>query len=63
MSTRRADHVVDIEVSLHHETEKAWLVSTTGDRADAKWVPKAAGELFDGLLTVSEQTAIDKELV
>lgn len=32
--------VEELVVYLHHETEKAWLVSQTNERSDAKWVPK-----------------------
>lgn len=64
-----SDKLVDVEVVLHHETDKAYRVSTTGDDADAKWVPKSQCELEKTkhhstyILTCSERTAIDKELV
>ena len=67
MTNMKSD-LVDIMVELHHQTEKAWLVSTTGQGDDAKWIPKSAGELEkepNGLftLTIPERLAIDKELV
>lgn len=61
-------NVVDLEVTLHHETEKAYKVSTSGEDEDAVWVPKAAAEMeFKGgsfyEMTLPEQMAIDKGLV
>lgn len=62
-------NLVDIEVKLHHQTDRAVLVSTTGDRKDAVWVPKSLCEIepktAQGLytLTAEEGTLIDKELV
>lgn len=35
----------DIEVSLHHSTAKAYLVSLDGDRRHAVWIPKSQCEL------------------
>jgi hypothetical protein len=29
-----------VDVVLHHETDKAFLVSTDSDRDKAKWIPK-----------------------
>ena len=60
-------NLVDLDVTLHHETEKAWLVSMTGYTDDAKWVPKAVAELDvdskPNVLTLPEQFAIDKGLI
>lgn len=60
-------NLVDLEVRLHHETEKALLVSTSGDRDDAVWVPKSAvefeGGLTRGTLTLPEALAIEKGLM
>lgn len=59
--------LVDIEVTVHHETEKAVLVSDDGDRKRAVWLPKSAIEIAgDGLrvtVTLPERLAIDKGLV
>lgn len=68
--------IIDIKVVLHHSTDKAWLVSTDGDRDNAVWVPRSCGELelvqemslvprrpAGYVLTVPERIAIDKELV
>jgi hypothetical protein len=37
--------LVDLEVVLHHQTDRAVLVSIDGDRANAKWLPKSAIEI------------------
>jgi hypothetical protein len=37
--------LVDLELAVHHETEKAVLVSETGDRAKAVWLPLQACEV------------------
>jgi hypothetical protein len=31
----------------HHETAKAWLVSETGDKDDAFWLPLSQIEIID----------------
>jgi len=31
--------LIDLALHLHHQTEAAWLLSDTGIRADAKWLP------------------------
>lgn len=36
-------NLTDIEVYLHHETEKAWLVSLDGETK--VWIPKSQAEL------------------
>ena len=41
----RKDILGDVEVTLHHETEKAWFVSDSGERQAAVWVPKSQAEL------------------
>jgi hypothetical protein len=58
----------DIEVTLHHSTEKAWLVSTDGERDSAKWVPKSKCELYHQhgrvwTLTAPQSLLEEKELV
>lgn len=59
---RRDERLADIEVTVKHQTEKAWLVYShlTGKEA---WVPKSVGELADGVLTLPESYAQDKELI
>lgn len=62
MSDGRSD-LIDVAVKLHAETERAWLVSDTGERKDAKWIPKSQAELAAGLLTLPEWLAKEKELI
>jgi hypothetical protein len=56
--------LVDIAVQLHHETDKAWLVSDDGVRAHAKWIPKSLAQIeVRGkvvILTLSERLATEK---
>jgi len=61
-------YVVDVEVSLHAETEKAWKVSDTGSKEDAVWVPKSETEIEDigggvHMLTLPFWMAHDRGLV
>jgi hypothetical protein len=60
-------NLVDIAVTLHHETEKAVLVSDSGERATAVWVPKAACEIERRgkvwILTLPERVARDKGFI
>ena len=60
-------HLVDIEVSVHRETEKAILVSLDGDKAKAVWLPLSRVEIHyqkrSLIITLPEQLAIDKGLV
>lgn len=37
--------IVDISVQLHHETEKAVLVSDNGNKDKAIWIPKSLIEI------------------
>ena len=59
----------DIEVHLHHETDKAVLVSKDGERKNAVWIPKSACELEKSprtrswVLTAKEIVLIEKGLV
>jgi len=61
--------LVDLSVHLHFATVKAWLVSDTGDSADAVWIPHSQGELEqdpDGrsyTLTCPEWLAKEKGLI
>lgn len=59
--------LIDVAVKLHHESEKAWLVSDDGDRAKAIWIPKSQAELESKgaahILTLPEWLATDKGLV
>lgn len=55
--------LIDVAVQIHAETAKAWLVSDTGEKIDAKWVPKSQAELADGVLTLPEWLAKEKGLI
>lgn len=47
MTTRStyASDLVDLTVALHHATDKAVLVSETGEESKAKWLPKSKVEI------------------
>lgn len=55
------------EMAMHAETEKAILVSLTGDEADAVWLPKSQVEFTKKgnhyEVEMSEQLAFDKKLI
>ena len=59
--------LIDVAVQLHHETEKAWLVSDDGDKAKAVWIPKSQAEIEPKgsahILTLPEWLANDKRLI
>lgn len=59
--------LIDVSVKLHHETEKAWLVSDDGDKDNAVWVPKSQAEIEPKngvfILTLPEWLATDKGLL
>ncbi|ACL58719.1 hypothetical protein [Methylobacterium nodulans] len=61
--------LVDLTVRLHHETARAVLVSTDGNREKAVWIPKSACEIeLDAgkathTLTLPERVAVEKGLV
>lgn len=62
--------LIDVTVTIHAETEKAWLMSDDGTKARAKWVPKSQGE-YDptsaaphiGTLTCPEWLAKEKGFI
>jgi len=60
------NELVDIAVTLHAETEKAWLIDHGG--LEKVWIPKSQGELEknkDGktyCLTIPEWLAQDKRI-
>lgn len=58
----RRERLVDVEVIIKFEKEKAWLVISmfTGKEA---WVPKFAGELDGKIITMPEWMAKEKELI
>jgi hypothetical protein len=61
--------LIDVAVRLHHETEKAWLVSDDGEVESAVWIPKSQAEIeakANGrmhMLTLPEWLATDKRLI
>ena len=59
--------VIDIEGMVHHQTEKAVLFSTDGNRSNAEWLPKSQIEVEDQhpiwTITLPEQLALDKGLI
>lgn len=60
-------NIIDLTVHLHHETDRAYLVSDTADPKDAVWVPKSQAEIApDGdtqCLTIPEWLALEKGLI
>jgi hypothetical protein len=59
--------LIDLEVFVHHSTDRAWLISLDGDRNKATWIPKSVCEIDtdqgQATMTVSESIAVDKGLV
>lgn len=39
--------LIDLTLHLHHQTERAFLVSDTGEESDAVWLPKSRVEQGD----------------
>ena len=54
--------LVDVEVVLIHQTEKAWLVEST-NTGKQTWIAKSMGELDENILTLPRRLAESKELV
>ncbi len=68
MSRFSRSDLVDLALVLHHETEKAILVSDDGNREAAKWLPKSQVEIEPQpggtvIVTLPERVAIEKGLV
>ncbi|WP_212525884.1 hypothetical protein [Actibacterium sp. MT2.3-13A] len=59
--------VIDIEVHLHHETAKAILVSDSGDKDSAVWLPLSQIEIEPEngfiVVTMPEWLAEEKGLI
>lgn len=62
--------LIDVTVTIHAETAKAWLMSDDGTKARAKWVPKSQGEYdptdaapYIGTLTCPEWLAKEKGFI
>lgn len=66
MSSSRDAKIIDLALVCHDEGEgkKAVLLSETGQRKDAKWVPKSQIEDYgDGTYAMPEWLAIEKGFV
>jgi len=62
------ESVTDIEVQVHFRTDRAILISATGDEADAVWIPLSSCEVEmrtggTAIVTLPEHLAIDRGLV
>jgi hypothetical protein len=60
--------LVDVLVRLHHETDKAILVSDSGEEKDAVWLPRSQIEIEPKKpgyieVTLPEWLAMDKGLI
>lgn len=59
--------LIDVEVQIHHRTERAILASDDGDRARAVWLPLAHIEVVSRgrhhVVTMPEWLAVEKGLV
>lgn len=55
--------LAQMRVTRHWTTAKAVLVSTTGNKEDAKWVPKSQIDLHDEYLTMPEWLAVKCGLI
>lgn len=64
MSEVQRSDLQDLALHCHHETDAAWLLSDTGLRDDAKWLPKSQGERGAGryanIWTMPEWIAVDR---
>ncbi len=60
-------NLCDIDVHIHHKTDKAYLVSLDGDREKAVWIPKSACEMEKvgafWQITLPEPLALEKGLI
>lgn len=60
--------LVDLNLQLHHETERAILVSDDGDEKSAAWIPLSQCEVLKKprgivVVTMPEWLALDKGLI
>lgn len=60
---RQPPKLAQLAVTVHYRTPKAILVSTTGEREEAKWVPKSQASLSGHLLTMPEWLAVKSGLI
>lgn len=67
----RKSDLIDLDMVVHAETPKAWLLSDDGDRKHAVWIPKSQaefehrerGNMPTGTLTCPEWLAKEKGLI
>lgn len=64
---KKGEEVVDLDVELVHETEKAWLLRSS-DTAKESWIPKSVGQLTPNgtkmfVLTLPTSWAQEKGLI
>ncbi|TPN44419.1 hypothetical protein FJ981_27880 [Mesorhizobium sp. B1-1-4] len=60
--------LIDVTVQLHHETDRAVLVSDDGERESAIWIPLSQCEVLKrpngiAIVTMPEWLALDKGLI
>lgn len=60
--------LIDIEMTIHHQTEQAVLASDDGDREKAVWLPMSQIEVYEKTATTAEITmpqrfAMEKGLI
>lgn len=55
--------LVDIEVIVRRETDRAWGVEDPDKEGNLIWLPKSQCEIDDGTLTCPEWLARDKGLI
>ncbi len=60
--------LIDIEVAIHHQTEKAVLVSLDGEKDNAVWLPLSQIEIDKkqrsiAIVTMPERLATEKGLI
>lgn len=55
--------LAQLRVTVHWSTAKAIRVSTTGNKEDAKWVPKSQIDLHGEYLTMPEWLAVKCGLI
>lgn len=71
MPARQSSEKVEVEITIHHQTEKALMVTELGGpRRKAKWIPLSQVEFVVGdkdepsaIIKLPEWLAIERELV
>lgn len=66
---KRNHDIIDIEVQIHHQTDRAILASDDGNKDNAKWLPLSQIEVCSvnkppyAIVSMPEWLAIEKGLV